>query len=81
MDAAPAGLADESSSTSVRGYLKKDPIDYMRKGKTLQLELLLLDRDYFKSWVFQKIAQPIDTPGSWWLPRDRDDEYMRGILS
>lgn len=45
------------------------------------LELVLLDTDYFKSWVHERIRWPAEKPGAWLLPEDADDDYCKQIVS
>jgi phage terminase large subunit GpA-like protein len=45
------------------------------------LELIRLDTDYFKSWVHERLAWPMDELGSWYIPQDIDDDYMKQLVS
>ncbi len=45
------------------------------------LKLGLLDTDYFKSWVHQKIKEPNDVPGAWHVPFDVSEQYCRQVVS
>ena len=45
------------------------------------LKLGLLDSDYFKSWVHQKIKEPSDVPGAWHVPFDVSEQYCRQVVS
>jgi phage terminase large subunit GpA-like protein len=50
-------------------------------GKKFGLELVRLDTDYFKQWVHERLLWPNDELGSWHLPEDVTDEYMKQIVS
>ena len=45
------------------------------------LTLGLLDSDYFKSRVHEKIRWANDAPGAWHVPIDVSDEYCRQVVS
>jgi phage terminase large subunit GpA-like protein len=53
------------------------------KGKVARygLDLVHLDTDYWKSWIFERIRWPREAPGAWHLPEDVDDEYCQQIVS
>ena len=50
-------------------------------GLKFGLELIRLDTDAFKSWVHERLAWPEDELGSWYIPQDTDDEYLKQIVS
>jgi len=70
-------------SAPMRVPLIKSAIEVTPRGKTAKvgLELLRLDTDYFKSWVFERVRWPNDEPGAWHLPHDISDDYCRQIVS
>ena len=45
------------------------------------LDLVLLDTDYTKGWVHERIRWPSETPGAWHLPEDVTDDYCKQIVS
>lgn len=57
--------------------------DVNRKGqiKKYGLDLVLLDTDYGKSWVHERIKWPDDQPGAWYLPQDVTEDYCKQIVS
>lgn len=53
-----------------------------RGGKSKYgLDLVLLDSDFFKSWVHQRISWPVGEPGAWHLHQEVDEDYCRQIIS
>jgi phage terminase large subunit GpA-like protein len=58
-------------------------IDVSAKGRkaTYGLDLVLLDSDFMKSWVHQRVRWPDDQRGGWHLPADATEEYCRQIAS
>jgi len=50
-------------------------------GLKFGLELIRLDTDAFKSWVHERLAWPEDELGSWYIPQDIDDDYLKQIVS
>lgn len=48
---------------------------------TVGLELLLLDTDYFKRLIHERLRWPVDEPGAFHLPQDIDDDYLRQLVS
>jgi phage terminase large subunit GpA-like protein len=73
----------KGSSSPMRIPLIKSSIEVTSKGNAAKfgIELLRLDPDYFKSWVFERVRWPVDQPGAWHLPHDVDDDYCRQIVS
>jgi phage terminase large subunit GpA-like protein len=45
------------------------------------LELMRVDPDHFKSWVHERLHWPNDELGSWYIPQDVDDDYMKQIVA
>ena len=45
------------------------------------LDLVLLDTDYGKSWVHERVRWPSESPGAWHLPEDVTDDYCKQIVS
>ncbi len=54
-----------------------------KRGKIARygLELVHLDTDHWKRWVFERVAWPQEQPGAWRLPADIDDDYCMQIAS
>jgi phage terminase large subunit GpA-like protein len=53
------------------------------RGKTSRhgVQLAHVDTHYFKSWLFGRIAWPIDQPGAWHLAADVGADYLEQILA
>jgi phage terminase large subunit GpA-like protein len=73
----------KGSSTPMRVPLIRSAIEVTPKGTASKygLNLLRLDSDFFKSWVFERVRWPDDQPGAWHLPHDVDEDYCRQIVS
>lgn len=58
-------------------------IDVTPRGKQLKygIDLAILDSDFFKSWVHQRLSWPIDEPGAWHLHQEVDEDYCRQIVA
>lgn len=56
-------------------------INIRGKRITIGLELLLIDTDYFKRFVHERLRWPIDQPGAFHLPQDVTDDYLRQLVS
>lgn len=54
-----------------------------RKGEAQKygLDLVLLDTDWTKSWVHERVRWPQEDPGAWHLPSDVSDDYCKQIVS
>jgi phage terminase large subunit GpA-like protein len=50
-------------------------------AKKYGLDLVLLDTDYFKSWVHERIRWEPDKPGAWLLPADTTDDFCKQIVA
>ena len=63
--------------------LRKSKIEVTTKGalKKYSLELLLIDTDWAKSSVHERIRYPTDQLGAWLLPEDIDEAYFAQIIS
>jgi len=74
----------KGSSTPMLGSpLKVSKIEVTVRGTAQKygLELVRLDTDHFKSWVHERLHWPSDELGSWYIPQDIDDEYMKQIVA
>ena len=73
----------KGSSTPMRTPLVTSTVEVTTRGTAAKagLNLLRLDTDSFKSWVFERIRWPTDAPGGWHLPHDIDDDYCKQITS
>jgi phage terminase large subunit GpA-like protein len=49
--------------------------------KHSQVDLVLLDTDWCKSWVHERIRWPTMAPGAWALPFDATEDYCKQIVS
>jgi phage terminase large subunit GpA-like protein len=58
-------------------------IDVTLKGKKAikGLDLVHVDTNHMKSFIYQRIHWPIDHPGGWHLSEDADEEYCKQIVS
>jgi phage terminase large subunit GpA-like protein len=56
-------------------------IDFRGKRVMVGIELLLLDTDYFKRFVHERLRWPIDEPGAFHLPEDASEDYLRQLVS
>lgn len=45
------------------------------------LDLVLLDTDFLKSWIQQRLSWPQDEPGAWHVHAEVDEAYCRQIVS
>jgi phage terminase large subunit GpA-like protein len=63
--------------------LKIGKVEVTKRGTSLKygLDLLRLDTDHWKSWVHERLNWPEDELGSWYLPHDVDEDYLRQIVS
>ncbi len=50
-------------------------------AKKYGLDLVLLDTDYFKSWVHERVRWEPDKSGAWLLPADITDDYCKQIVA
>lgn len=73
----------KGSSNPMQVPLKVSRFDVTTRGTANKfgLELVRLDTDHFKSWVHERLNWPDDQLGSWYIPEDTDDEYMKQIVS
>lgn len=56
-------------------------VDIRGKRVMIGLELLLLDTDYFKRFVHERLRWPVDEPGAFHLPEDTTDDYLKQLVS
>lgn len=63
--------------------LRRSKIEVNTKGalKKYSLELLLIDTDWAKSSVHERIRYPVDALGAWLLPENIDEGYFAQIIS
>lgn len=61
--------------------VRKPEVTSRGKVSRYGLDLIHLDTDYWKRWVFERIAWPQDRPGAWHLPEDLDDGYCMQVAS
>ena len=69
--------------------VKVGPVDIRISGKAIRygLEQVLINTDYFKSWVHERLHWPLFNEagaqmlGAWYLPRDAGEDYLRQIVS
>jgi len=61
--------------------MSKNDVLINGKPNSNGLKLGLLDTDYFKSWVHEKVKWPVDAPGAWHVPIDITEDYCRQIVS
>jgi phage terminase large subunit GpA-like protein len=47
----------------------------------VQLELVRLDTDFWKSRLCERLAWPTDSPGGFWLSADATDDYCKQLVS
>jgi hypothetical protein len=47
----------------------------------VQMELVRLDTDFWKSRLHERLAWPEDQPGGFWLSSDATDDYCRQLVS
>jgi hypothetical protein len=51
------------------------------RGLAVQLELVRLDTDFWKSPLYERLAWPVNQPGGFWLSSDATDDYCRQLVS
>ncbi len=81
--------ANSRIAYATKGYasrqtpLTTSKIDVTSKGRKAAygLEIALIDTDFAKSFVHQRIRWPSDQPGAWHLPIDADEAYCRQIVA
>ena len=58
-------------------------IDVSVDGKIVKggLQMWHLDGDFFKSFIYSRLAWPEDQKGGWFLHKDTPDEYCRQLVS
>lgn len=63
--------------------IRKSKIEVTPKGQARKysLELMLVDTDWAKSSVHERIRYPETAPGAWLLPEDIDDAFCAQIVS
>ena len=63
--------------------LRRSSIEVTAKGdkRKFSLDLLLIDTDWSKSSVHERMRYPVDAMGAWLLPEDIDDAYIAALLS
>lgn len=45
------------------------------------LELIRLNTDWWKLWIFERIRWPLDQPGAWFIHENADEGYARQVTS
>lgn len=74
---------------ATKGYASRSrPVELSQMDVTISgskqkygLELAILDTDFFKSWVHDRIRYPNDLPGAWHVPQDVTEEYCRQVVA
>lgn len=61
--------------------LSKIEVTATGRTKSYGLDLYLLDTDWCKSWVHERIRWDEDQPGAWHLPEDISEGYCKQIVS
>ena len=63
--------------------LKLSKLEVTATGTTKKygLEMMLLDTDWCKCWVHERLRWDSDQPGAWYLPEDISDGYCKQIVS
>lgn len=56
-------------------------VDIRGKRIMVGLDLLLLDTDYFKRFVHERLRWPVDEPGAFHIPEDASEDYLRQLVS
>lgn len=75
--------ATKGSSVPLLMPLKMSKIEVTATGTTKKhgLELVLLETDWCKSWVHERLRWDSDLAGAWYLPEDVSDGYCKQIVS
>lgn len=61
--------------------VSKIDVNYKGEKAKYSLEIMLVDTDYMKSFVHQRIRWPKDKPGGWHLHHDVTEEFCRQIVA
>lgn len=56
-------------------------VNWRGKLETVGIELFILDTDYFKRFVHERLRWPIDEPGAFLLPDDVPDYYLQQLVA
>jgi phage terminase large subunit GpA-like protein len=58
-------------------------IDILINGQTIKkgLRLWHIDSNFFKSWVYARLKQPVDSNNAWHLPHDVSEDYCMQITA
>lgn len=56
-------------------------VNWRGKLEVVGLELFLIDTDYFKRAVHERLRWPVDQPGAFLLPQDVPDYYLQQLVS
>ena len=79
----------KGASSPMAQPIKVGALDIRISGKPIRygLQQVLINTDYFKSWVHERLHWPLFDEsgkpllGAWHLPRDADENYLRQIVS
>lgn len=56
-------------------------VDFRGKRVMVGVELFLLDTDYFKRFVHERLRWPTDEAGAFHMPEDASEDYLRQLVS
>lgn len=73
----------KGSSVSMRTPLHVSKLEVTPIGRLDKygLELFMLDPNYWKAWVHEKVRWPQDQVGAWHLPENTEDDFCMQIVS
>ncbi len=75
--------ACRGSSWEMRTPIRRSTVEVDKRGGIAKagVPILILDTNFFKDWVHEKLRWPMGEPGSWNLPRDIEEDYCQQLLS
>lgn len=73
----------KGASTALVTPLVKRKIEVTQQGTQAKygLDLIRLDSGYWKSWVHERLAWPLDQPGGWHLHEQISEDYCRQLVA
>ena len=79
--AKPTKGRDTLSGRPIRPSQIEARVNWRGRVESVGLEIFLLDTDYFKRIVHERLRWPIDEPGAFLLPEDAPDYYLQQLVS
>lgn len=73
----------KGASTPLVTPLVKRKIEVTQEGTQAKygLDLIRLDSGYWKSWVHERLAWPLEQPGAWHLHEEISEDYCRQLVA